>query len=59
MGDPAGALLRVYTPAYAIVEVGHDGWPLHQKHAIPYLGEEVRSIHWFPYVRVGVVNADP
>jgi hypothetical protein len=55
----AGALLRVYTPAYAIVEVGHDGWPLHQKHAIPYLGEEVRSIHWFPYDRVGVVNADP
>ena len=20
---------------------------------------EVRSIHWFPYDRVGVVNADP
>jgi anaphase-promoting complex subunit 3 len=22
-------------------------------------GHEVRSIHWFPYDRVGVVNADP
>jgi hypothetical protein len=22
-------------------------------------GDEVRSIHWFPYDRVGVVNADP
>jgi hypothetical protein len=21
--------------------------------------DEVRSIHWFPYDRVGVVNADP
>jgi hypothetical protein len=21
--------------------------------------DEVRSIHWSPYVRVGVVNADP
>jgi hypothetical protein len=23
------------------------------------VGAEVRSIHWFPYDRVGVVNADP
>ena len=22
-------------------------------------GYQVRSIHWFPYDRVGVVNADP
>jgi phosphoglucan,water dikinase len=36
-------------------------------HALPHLSHlalrarqaKVRSIHWFPYVRVGVVNADP
>jgi len=26
---------------------------------LDFLGFEVRSIHWFPYDRVGVVNADP
>ena len=27
--------------------------------AAPAAETEVRSIHWFPYDRVGVVNADP
>ena len=27
--------------------------------SLPELAEQVRSIHWFPYDRVGVVNADP
>jgi hypothetical protein len=26
---------------------------------LDFLGFEVRSIRWFPYDRVGVVNADP
>jgi 3-oxoacyl-[acyl-carrier-protein] synthase II len=25
----------------------------------PFIAYQVRSIHWFPYDRVGVVNADP
>ncbi|EEH55589.1 uncharacterized protein MICPUCDRAFT_60425 [Micromonas pusilla CCMP1545] len=47
-------------------------WELPKKRAVPRTKEErgpilkftelvtkVRSIHWFPYDRVGVVNADP
>jgi hypothetical protein len=35
---------------------GSPAWPKGMKDALP---PQVRSIHWSPYDRVGVVNADP
>ena len=59
-------------PLIAMLTAEEAKWELPKKRAVPRTKEErgpilkftelvtkVRSIHWFPYDRVGVVNADP
>ena len=41
----------------APTSIGLEKWVGHHRHARP--GSEVRSIHWYPYDRVRVVNAIP
>ena len=45
--------MRGQEVAIALAGAGDPGRPL------AFAEDEVRSIHWFPYDRVRVVNADP
>jgi hypothetical protein len=54
------ALPRSHKDAFVPVTIDAAGADGKRKEARPkMLTDEVRSIHWFPYDRVGVVNADP
>ena len=50
--------MEIVTEVRAL-DAWHDAEERHQKYVEKNRANKARSIHWFPYDRVGVVNADP